>query len=213
MSGVTLNDLFLAAFSGQPRNHQRLGREARRYARAISLRRAPDLPEDLHEEVFTEAFAQLWDMPSRMTGDQTPVELYRKAVLAAIRAVRASYAPPGQRTRPKKSHPQPKIAAEDVGRIPDAVAIETASIGQGIERVIDLDRLPCPRASRVVDQYEHRCEARYMLARAPAPVAAALRLIYLDDEPVGEVARSLAISRFALSRRIAAFAAEWRTAA
>lgn len=213
MSGVTLNDLFLAAFSGQSRNHERLGRQARRYARAISTRRAGDLPEDLHEEVFTEAFAQLWDMPGRLTGEQTPVELFRKAVLAAIRAVRASYALPGQRTRPRKSDPPTRIAAEDVGRIPDAATIEASSIGHGTERVIDLDRLPSREASRAAEHYEHRREVRSILIHAPAPVATALHRIYLADEPVGEVARSLAISRFALNRRIAAFAEEWRAAA
>lgn len=213
MSGVTLNDLLLAAFSGRTRNHERLGRQARRYARAISMRRAADLSEDLHDEVFTEAFAQLWDMPGRLTGELTPVELFRKAVLVAIRVVRASYAPPGQRTRPSKFDPPPRVAAEDVGRIPDMATIEAASIGHGPERVIDLDRLRSPEASRAAEQHEHRCEAQRVLAQAPPPVATALHLIYFDGEPVGEVARGLALSRFALNRQIRAFAEEWRAAA
>jgi hypothetical protein len=44
-------------------------------------------------------------------------------------------------------------------------------------------------------------------------IGTALRLIYLNDEPVETVARQFNVSRFALNRRIEAFCAPWRTAA
>lgn len=213
MSGVTLNDLFLAAFSGQPRNHGRLGREARRYARKISMRFAADLPEDHHEEIFDEAFAQLWSMPERLTSETTPLKLFRKAVLLAIRAVRVSYTPPGQRTRTYKAPPAFQVAADDVGRIPDRETIEACSVGEGDQRVIDLDRLPSPQAQRAEQAIEDRSEVISILHRCPPTVAAALQRMYLDEEPVLAVARSLAISRFAMNRQISAFAKVWRSAA
>jgi hypothetical protein len=213
MSGVTLNDLFLAAFSGQPRNHERLGREARRYARKISMRFASDLPEDLHDEIFGEAFAQLWSIPERLTGEQPPLKLFRRAVLLAIRAVRVSYTPPGQRTRTYKAPPAFEVAAEDVGRIPDSDTLEACTVGEGDQRVIDLDRLPSPEAQRAEQAIEDRSEVISILRSSPSTVAAALHRIYLDEEPVQAVARSLAISRFAMNRQISALAKVWRTAA
>lgn len=213
MRGVTLNDLFLAAFSGQLRNHERLGREARRYARKISLRFASDLPEDLHEEVFDEAFAQLWSMPERLTCEQTPLKLFRKAVLLAIRAVRVSYTPPGQRTRTYKAPAAFQVAAEDVGRIPDRETIEACSVGERDQRMIDLDRFPSPHAQRAEQAILDRSEVISILHRCPPPVALALQRIYLEEEPVLAVAQSLAISRFAMNRQISAFAKVWRAAA
>lgn len=213
MSGVTLNDLFLAAFSGQPRSHERLGREARRYSRKVSMRFASDLPDDLHEEIFDEAFAQLWAMPERLTGTETPLKLFRRAVLLAIRAVRVSYTPPGQRTRTSKRDLPPRIAADDIGRIPDAATIEACSVGDGDARALDLDRLPSPEAARAEAAIEHRSEVISILDHSPPTVAVALRRVYLDDEPVAKVARSLAISRFAINRQIGAFAKAWRAAA
>jgi hypothetical protein len=213
MSGVTLNDLFLSAFSGELRNHERLGLAARRYARKISMRFASDLPDDLHDEIFGEAFAQLWSMPERLTGDETPLRLFRRAVLLAIRAVRVSYTPPGQRTRASKSAAPARVAAEHVGRIPDAVTMEACSVGEGEARALDLDRLPSPDAAREMAAVQHRSEVVAILHRSPPAIAAALRRIYLDEEPVAAVARSLAISRFAMNRQIGAFARSWRAAA
>ena len=213
MSGVTLDDLFLAAFRNERRNHERLGREARKYALKISRRFASRLPEDLHEEVFDEAFAQLWSMPDRLTGERTPVQLFRCAVILAIRAVRVSYTPPGQRTRPMKGESYGLIAAEDVGRIPDAATIDACTVGEGHDRSIDLDRLPSPDAAKAEKALEDRNAVISILDRSPAIVATALRGIYLEGEPIGAVAKALCISRFAMNRQIGAFAKALRAAA
>ena len=52
VSTVTLDDLIKAALTGQRYNQQRLGTQARLYARRLSKSFASDLPDDLHDEIF-----------------------------------------------------------------------------------------------------------------------------------------------------------------
>ena len=73
--------------------------------------------------------------------------------------------------------------------------------------------MPSPEAQRAEQAIEDRSEIISILRKAPPTAAAALQRIFLDEEPVLAVARSLAISRFAMNRQISAFAKAWRAAA
>lgn len=217
VSTIGLDQLIQAALTGQPYNQQRLGKEAERYSLRLSLAKAPDLPEDLHDEICLQAFVELMQFGAAALERHSGRILFRNAVLAAIRSVRASYAAPGEQTRtpsPERIDQAPsfKVAAEDVGRIPDGEVIERATVAQGEFGYIDFDRLPDRKQDIAVQRVEDRIEADEALRLAPPEVARALRLIHLDDVTMGAAAARVGVSRFVLSPRIKAFC-EWRAAA
>jgi hypothetical protein len=210
VSTVTFDDLIKAALGGHPYNQQRLGREAQRYARRLSNARAADLPEDLHDDIFSQAFVELFQADAVALARYGGKGLYRRAVLAAIRSVRAAYAPPGQRTRSAPAEKR-RVAAEDVGRIADQRTIEQATAI--VDGALDFDRLPDREAERDLQRIEDAVDVDKVLATAPRRVARALRLIHLSEKPVDLVAAEAMVSRFALHREITAFCATWRAAA
>lgn len=215
-NGVTtirLDDLIEAALTNKPYNQQRFGLEVERYSRRISKARAPDLPDDLHYDIAQEALALLFKAGAPVLATDTGKSALRKAVLRAVRVVRASFAPPGERTRATAGAKTANIAAEHVGQIPNAAAIERATVGQGLNRSVDFDLLPHPEAATAILQVEDRMEIDFILAQAPSLVASSLRLIHLDDEPVEVVAAAAHLSRFALNRQVKAFLSAWRLAA
>lgn len=217
VSTIGLDQLIQAALTGQPYNQQRLGKEAERYSLRLSFAKAPDLPEDLHDEICLQAFVELMQLGADALQRHSGRILFRHAVLAAIRSVRASYAAPGERTRiPKSERPDQarsfKVAAEDVGRIPDADTIERATVTQGAFSLIDFDRLPDRQQDFSLQRVEDGIEADGLLRPAPPEVARALRMIHLDDVTLSAAATRIGISRFVLAPRIKAFC-EWRVAA
>ncbi len=216
MNGVstTLDNLLRLALTGQHYNQQRLGDQAYRYARRITNHRCRDLPEDLHEEIFHEAFAELFAAGPLAIQTQSPKQAFRRAIYAAIRIVRASYAPPGQRTRHNSTEARvAKVAAEDIGRVIGPREIEQILVKDGPSVRLDFGRVSSLAAENEVKLVEDRLAIEAILDSATPETALALRLIHIDGEPVGAVATLLGISRFSLTRRIAAFAATWRAAA
>jgi hypothetical protein len=217
---VTLDQLIQAALMGQPYNHQRLGAEAERYSRRLTRAKAPDLPDDLHEEICHEAFVELFKVGAGALTKHSGRILFRRAVLAAMRTVRASYAPPGERTRPalRKSaaaqRPTPtRVAAEDVDRIADAQTVESNTVIEGDFGYIDFDRFPDRQQQVDIHRVEFRLEADAVLKYARPEVARALRLIHLDDNTIEEVAQQVNLSRFVLKRRMDIFCAGLQAAA
>jgi hypothetical protein len=213
VSYVTLDSLIRAALTGQPYSQQRLGAEAERYALKVSRAKAPDLPDDQHDEVCLEAFVELLKLDGNALSKHSGKILFRRAVLAAIRNVRASYAPPGERTRPAKKPRPPKVAAEDIGRIADEKILAQCTVSEGEFIHIAFERIPDPRQEAEIGELEASLDAEVWLRRAPPPVATALRLIYLDGEPVETVAAARRVTRFVLNRQIKVFFADCRAAA
>lgn len=214
MRGVTLNILIESALLQRPYHQQRLGLQAGRYCRAITNRFCADFPEDRHEEVLGQAFAEMMSAGPNALTIRSGLSVFRRAIFAAIRIVRADYALPGHRTRRMPADmPPPKVAAEDIGRIADRQAIERCTIGEVGDRHLDLDLLENHPAADAIKQCEDRVDAEWALRRAPPNVAKALRLIYLDEAPVSVAAHSVGLSRFALHRQMATFTALWRSAA
>jgi len=214
MSGVTLNILIESALLQRPHHQQRLGLQAMRYCRAITNRFCADFPEDRHEEVLGQAFAELMAAGPEALAIRSGLSIFRRAIFAAIRIVRADYAPPGRRTRrmPTGTPPE-KVAAEDIGRIAGNQAIERCTVGEPGDRHLDFDLLESRAAADAIKQCEDRVDAEWALRRAPPNVAAALRLICLDDAPVSVAAHIVGLSRFALHRQTTAFTTMWRSAA
>lgn len=216
MSGVTLSNLVEAALTGRTYNHQRLGNEAKRYSRKITNRYCADFPEDRHEEVFTQAFVELYSLgPDALTGT-TGQALLRRGVFAAIRVVRSDYAEPGQRTRrpPRKAPPEPaRVAAEDIDRIADSETVQSCTVGEGERKKIEFDLLESPAAAAAIRLTEARVDLDWVLDRGPPDVAAALRLVCIRGETLSFAAGEVGLSRFTLSRRMDAFCPRWRLAA
>jgi hypothetical protein len=59
---IDLDYLITAALTGQPHNQRRLHDAATRYALRLSKAKAPDLPDDLHEEIYQEAQCRLLEV-------------------------------------------------------------------------------------------------------------------------------------------------------
>lgn len=214
VSTIDLEFLIRAALTGQPHNPRRLQDEAERYARRLSKAKAPDLPDDLHEEVFQEAQCLLIQWGPEALIKRTGKQLFRQAVMRSIRIVRANNAPPGEKTRwTREPPPTPRVAAEDIGRVADTREIERCTVPELAGVVIDFDRFPDPRAMEVLAQAEVEIDLAAILARAPAGVATALRHIHLEDMPVQMAANLAQVSRFTLHRRITAFCDSVRAAA
>ena len=214
VSTVTLDDLIKAALTGQQYNQQRLGTQARLYARRLSKAYAADLPDDLHDEVFDQAFVELFEAGAAGLALRTGKAIFCRAVLAAIRSVRSGYAPPGSRTRPNANAACQTVAAEHVGRIANTQTIQWCNVlDETGERSIDFDLFSDPNALADQRNVEDRLEVEQTLREAPREVGVALRLIYLDDESVETVAINLGITRFSLNRRITAFCSNWHLAA
>lgn len=213
ISTITLDHLIEAALNHRPYSQERLGAATERYALRISRARAPDLPDDLHEEIWLQAFVQLLKLKPSALSKHRGKRLFRRAVLAAIRVVRASYAPPGQRTRSGKAPVVAKVAAEDIGCVADTKTIEANTKAKGGFGYIDFDKFDDERPLAELRRIEHAIDVETILKRASEDVGRALRLIYLDGEPVAAAAAAVAQSRFALNRRITTFYADWRAAA
>ncbi|HEX8387983.1 MAG TPA: hypothetical protein VF636_03110, partial [Sphingomonas sp.] len=187
MSGVTLSVLVHAALSGHPYNQQRLGLQALRYARKITNRVCPDFPEDRHEEVFQQAFVELFTFGVGALVGTTGQALFRRSVFNAARVVRSNYTAAGQRTRrPAKNAPvEPeRVVAEDVGRIADVKTLERCTVGEGDDTSIDFDLFESRAAAEVFQQAEDRIDLERELDRASPVVAEALRLICVNGETV-----------------------------
>lgn len=210
---IRLDDLIEAALTNKPYNQARFGRDVERYARRISKARAPGLPDDLHADIAQEALALLFKAGAAVLATGTGKAALRKAVLKAVRIVRASFAPPGERTRARAGAKPAHIAAEHVGRLIDGSAIERATVGVGPNRAIDFDLLEHPDAAAAIKQVEDRMEIDFILEQAPSLVERSLRLIHLEDESVEVVASAADLSRFALNRQVNAFLSAWRLAA
>lgn len=211
---IDLDYLITAALTDQPHNQRRLHDEAVRYARRLSKAKAPDLDDDLHEDVYQEAQALLLKAGPAGLAKHGGKKLFRLAVLAAIRAVRAAYAPPGERTRwTRQLQAEPKIAAEDVGKIADARELERCSVPEPSGVIIDFDKFPDRTALQAFRQVEIEGDLLKILKAAPAPVGEVLRQIHLEDAPVGAVAVWAQMSRFTLNRRIKAFTDSMQAAA
>ena len=199
---TTLDDLIHAALTGGRYNHSRLGLEARRYALAISKAKAGDLADDLHEEIFTQAFVHLFQWGADILTKRSGKSAFRRAVLAAIRTVRANYAPPGERTRKGKSvvltH---KIAADAVGAL-SAARSDADEVEDRADDDVDIDGVIDPRADEGVRQFEAEHDVDVVLAFAPSRVTAALRLIHQYDHQVTTVAAGLGLDRRSFGRLI-----------
>ncbi len=213
VSSVTLDQMIRALVLGTPYNNPRFGREADRYARRITNRYASDLPEDFHEEVVHEAIADLMEIGAEALDDRSALALFRRAVINAIRTIRANYAPPGRRTRLTGKPLNAAIAAETAGHIPSPEQIEAATVLVGEHAVLDVDGFADPSSAEPVYRFEREQDAGRIMASAPEAMRQVLQLIYFDDTPIQVVAAGLGLSRFALHRRIEAFAHPWRLAA
>lgn len=200
-----LNALILEALRGGHGAASRLFEPAERYALHVVAARAPDLPEDLRDDVFQESMELLlrskpgaYD-PAR----SSPKWFFRQLLINAIRRVRVGFTLPGQVMRQRgKPGPAPVGGQE---------ASEAASVPLSFDEIAGA--IPDPGSLDPFAAIEARIDAARVLAAAPSITAEALRLIYLEEVPIENVAAVFLVSRFALRWQIRTFAAEWQSAA
>lgn len=194
-----LDALISAVLAKEPYDPREFDRQARRYGRAVVRAMAPELPGDRQDEVVNEGIVCLltagldgWRESGR---DATP--FFYACLRQGLRQVRASYAPPGVKTRrPTRAE---RLAAKPV--VPARC------------RIASLEAQPDPAAEAAFADVEHQHDAAEILARAPESVGRALRLLCFDDLDHKDVAAELGLSRQALYRRLDRFAQTYREAA
>jgi DNA-directed RNA polymerase specialized sigma24 family protein len=198
MSGdpyTTLDVLITSALTQGRYNHLRFSKETRRYAIAIARKRGADLPEDIQEEVWTQAVVHLLEAGPTALARGGGKAAFRRAVLKAIRTTRAANIAPGRRTR-RDAPGKGRIAADAAGALG---VIE----GMGADGKALVDA-PDDSARAAFVAVENRLAIRAALDNAPPPVRAALYLIHERGRPVAETAEASGIDRFELHRRIKA---------
>lgn len=210
---TTLDDLIKAALTGQPYNQRRLGIEAQKYARRLSAAKAPDLSDDLHEDICQQAFLELFRAGPAGLGQRTGKALFRRAVLAAVRIVRAAHAPPGERTRYSNKPSSARVAAENIGQILDQASLARRGLADEHGAVIDVGGAVDPAAAAKLQQVEDALDVFHLLQGASADIAAALRMIHQESEPVGTAAAAVGLDRFTFNRRLKDFFVSARLAA
>lgn len=208
---VTLDDLIEAALTGKNYNQARLGKEIARYAGRISAARAPELPDDIREEITQETILVLWRMGRQAMVKLGPRKLLRTAVLEAIRVVRTDYTPPGRPTQPTEKKKPGRVAAETVANV--ATCLHQITVDDGRGPTINFDLLPHPAATGEFRLVENRIDLEKVLTTAPPLVANALRAIHFEGAVMKRLAAEAQISRFALDRKLDAFYKTVRLAA
>lgn len=209
MGGLTLDSMLEIAlrerdFHRKSYNQQRLGLTAQRYCFAITRQRCSGLPEDLHDEIFHEAFAKLFALDVEKLAAKPGKALFRDCIFAAIRTIKANYAPPGMPTRTSKTKPaKMKIAAEHIGELVDAETMARCVVGEGAAANFDFDRLPSAAAAAEIKAVEDRFDIERLLNETDPKISNALYLICVDGERVDHVAAAINMNRFALNRRFA----------
>jgi hypothetical protein len=168
---------------------------------AHTRRRAPDLAEDLHEEVVDETWTIICCSPG-LKYDPARGSVWKFLVgrlMNAIKTIRAVYRPVGSRTRSIPRRRSAKVAANempaemslDSGTTAQAEVINSAVIEKSVEQA---------------ERIEKSVEAVSLIEAAPADIRPALELIYQEGSGVAEAAQALGISRFTLRRRLDEFA-------
>lgn len=213
VTGVTLDDLIEAALTEKKYNEARLGKEIERYAGRVSAARAPELPEDIREEVAQETIIVLLRMGREALLRLGPRKLLRTAVFEAIRVVRTNYTPPGRPTQPSKKKKPGRVAAETVTSVVTSQQIRQITIDDGSGPYVDFDLLPSSAAAAEFDRAENRIDVQKLLAGAPPLVTDTLRAIHFEDVTLKHLAAKANMSRFALDRRLDAFYETVRLAA
>ncbi len=213
LSTTTLDQLLTSALTGQLYNQRRLYNQAMRYARRISMQRARGLPEDLHEEIAQQAFADLWQAKTKALVGKTAQQAFRQCILKAIRIVQAAYAPAGQRTRAYKDNGPEKVAPEHISSVRSAGPVRHSSSEGLASAQADGATLPGSMVSDDQGALEARIDVGAILASASPMVRAALQMIYMEATPLGQVANQFNVSRFSLTRKIDQFCLTWREAA
>jgi hypothetical protein len=139
--------------------------------------------------------------------EHSGLQLFGKAVISAIRKVRADNAAPGERTRPSGQAQFSKVAAEHADKI-----VRVAE-GSAARAEFNLAAVPDPAGERAIKDLEARIDLARVMSTAPPSVASALRLIHIENNPVQVVAALQGVNRVTLYRRIENFCAPWRLAA
>ncbi|NOT35552.1 MAG: hypothetical protein HOP12_15515 [Candidatus Eisenbacteria bacterium] len=187
-----LCDLLVAYLRGDLDARERFPAEAHDVLTRLAAHHAWFLPQDVRDEVVSEAHLILLERGAVFDPSRAPARVFLRLVVRdAVKRVAASYCPPGWRTRP---------TAGDAEQQQRAVLSLEQHLGQGADF--------CDHCAE--REIEQRCDLRTVFDRAPGVVGIALRRIYCDGVPAAGVAKALGLSRFTLLRRIHAFTAAVR---
>src|SRR2546426_876257 len=186
---VDLESLLPQFISRDPNALNAFPRSATPILKKLARRFAPELPRDLIDEIVQETYCALLNGSGHAfdAGRGTARKFFFGVVLNATQKVRASYCPPGTRTR---KHSQKNEEAPETEIVP-------------FDETVHSDVSPLiPPDIRSVDA---RLDLATLLRGASAVLTTALVAIYVEGHRVADVARRLGVSRFRIGREIKAF--------
>lgn len=189
---VGLCDLLVAYLRGDADARDRFPGEAAETLANLAAHHAWFLPPDVREEVVSEAHLILLTRQASFDPQLAPARVFlRMIVRDAVKRVAASYCPPGWKTRTTNTGIE-----EQRGVV---LSLE-ARLADGFDY--------CDHcAERAIEQ---RCDLRSVFDRAPRDLAIALVRVYCNGEAAADVAESMGVTRFTLTRRIKAFADQFQ---
>lgn len=183
-----LCDLLVAYLHGDAEARELFPVEAAEVLTKLAAHHAWFLPPDIREEVANEAHLILLERVASFDPERAPARVYlRMIVRDAVKRVAANNCPPGWKTRATNA---------DIEEQHGTVLSLEAKVADGFDY--------CDRCAEHAI-YEH-CDLRTVFNRAPRPLAIALVRVYCNGEATTDVAASMGITRFTLTRQIKAFA-------
>lgn len=163
---------------------------------------APDLPEDLHYDVAHEVLLLLMKRIGKFNDKRGSFKTFINFLVRdSIKTVRASFAAPGFKTRPRND---PKMDKETSEAVADGYQKAEAVLKppeQSIEDYADVIIDPVGMDELV----EMRFTVESAFNAATGPVADYWIELFVDEKPLQEVAENAGISRFKLSRSISKY--------
>jgi len=199
-SSHNFDPLLVAFLNRDPAAREALPRAVEPYLLKIARLLGGDLPEDIQREVVSQAMLNLVQQkPTSFNPARGNAATFlRLLVQNAVRQVRASYASPGHTTRRRKVK---------------GTKVPVSAPCPAIVSLHELEVVDMPIVVSGTAAVEAQYDVEAVLRRAPGPLAASLKRLYLYGDGMDKVATDVGITRFTLRRQIADFFQEVRAAA
>lgn len=178
------------ALAGDEVAAQLLFNEFHPFLMNCARRRAPDLPDDLHEDVAQEVWLEYYAADG--ASPAFPSMPVKEALLGhlghAVDRVRAGSRAPGERSRRRSTHAQ---------------ASPSGGLSQrGMPVAAPVDELPDERSELDYLRAEARVDASLVVRSLPKDVQPVIRLMLYRDLSIAEAARSARVQRLRATREL-----------
>lgn len=201
----TADGLLTLAFTGDEVAATRLFEQYSRWLLRLSRRRAPDLPNDLHEEVVQEMWSLVFSrglaacLAAHTSADAYLTQVHRNAV----ESVRAAYRPAGSRSRYVRVSDSEAVAnplshgdrtSEPTAARHSHLGYEQQASGDGVE-----DQ---SMWSNTYARVDFQMDLERLVGTVDDDLGRAITLITTDGSSITEAATRVGMSRQTLSRKL-----------